>query len=407
VIPGFHVRVYPTGSKTFAVQFQRPGGEKIQVTLGKTTVWTVEDPKDSDGKPLLDRDGRPKKGARSWAEDLRALHDSGQDARAYMQGERSAQDVAALVKLWEEGYRHELKPSSRASYNSVIKQIILPALGPRLVKDLDYPTVKGLHRKESKRHPIGANRMITVLSRLMNIAELEGWRPRATNPCFRFKKTQETPCHRVLSAGELARLGSSVASLVTAGKLDGIAADLIRFLAFSGLRTGEAENLRWTDVDLDRNIMIIRDHKTSATMGPKHLPLNGPLKVILQHRAGVTLDKLVFPGLVKDKPIQGLRHMWLRVLAVEGCELGEATPHDLRRTFMTVTVELGYPPAIGDTLLGHSLGKITDTYTRLSMDGILANASKDAAQWIAAAMRGENPKVGVKLSLDAGDKIMA
>jgi integrase len=153
--------------------------------------------------------------------------------------------------------------------------------------------------------------------------------------------------------------------------------------------------------------MIIRDHKTSATMGPKHLPLNGPLKVILQHRAGVTLDKLVFPGLVKDKPIQGLRHMWLRVLAVEGCELGEATPHDLRRTFMTVTVELGYPPAIGDTLLGHSLGKITDTYTRLSMDGILANASKDAAQWIAAAMRGENPKVGVKLSLDAGDKIMA
>ena len=64
---------------------------------------------------------------------------------------------------------------------------------------------------------------------------------------------------------------------------------------------------------------------------------------------------------------------------------------------MTATVELGYPPAIGDTLLGHSLGKIRDTYTRLSMDGILRNASEDAAQWIAAAMRGEAPKPGVKV----------
>ena len=381
VVPGFHVRVYPTGAKAFAVQFQRPGGTKVQATLGKTDVWTVEDPKGPDGKPLLDKDGNPRHGARSWAEGLRKIHDGGGDARAHMKAERNAQDMAALVKLWEEDYRHELKPSSQASYNSIIKAIIMPALGSRLVKDLDYPTVKALHRKESKVHPIGANRMITVLSRLLNIAELEGWRPRATNPCFRFQKTKETSCHRVLSAVELGRLESSIAALVTARNLDEIAADLIRFLALSGLRTGEAMNLRWADVDLDRNLMVIQDHKTSASMGPKHLPLNTPLKAILQRRAGLTLGKLVFPGLVKDKPIQGLRHMWLRVLAVEECDLGEATPHDLRRTFMTTCTELGYPPAIGDTLLGHSLGKITDTYTRLSMDGILSNASEDTAQW--------------------------
>jgi len=58
---------------------------------------------------------------------------------------------------------------------------------------------------------------------------------------------------------------------------------------------------------------------------------------------------------------------------------------------MSTCTELGYPPAVGGTLLGRSLGKFTDTCSRLSLDGILTRASEDAAPWIAAAMRGESP----------------
>ena len=379
VVPGFHVRITPKGTKSYAVSFQRKNGAKVHVTLGPAKVLTTED-------------------AREQARKLREIHDEGKDARAHVRDQREAKDMKALVKLWEEDYRAKLKPSSQRSYDSIIKCIILPAFGSRLVKDLDRPSIKALYRKEAKSHPIGANRLITVLSRLMNIAEEEGWKPLQTNPCFRFPKAKEKPCPRVFTAAELARLEASMAGLEASGRLDQIAADLIRFLALSGLRAGEAGHLKWTDIDLDRNTMTIQDHKTLATMGPKVLPLNQPLRAILKRRAGALLGKLVFPGLKQDAPIQGLRKMWLRVLRAKGCELGDATPHDLRRTFMSVTVELGYPPAIGDTLLGHSLGKITDTYTRLSMEGILANASEDAAQWIAAAMRGESPKHGVKIA---------
>lgn len=388
VVHGFHVRVTPKGTKSYAVTFQRKNGAKVHVTIGSTKVFTAED-------------------AREQARKLREVHDEGQDARAHLQDKRKAKDMKALVKLWEEDYRDALKPSTRRSYDSIIKCIILPAFGSRLVKDLDRPSIKALYRKEAKAHPIGANRLITVLSRLMNIAEEEGWKPLQTNPCFRFPKAKEKPCPRVLTASELGRLETSMAVLEATGKLDQIAADLIRFLALSGLRSSEAGNLKWTDIDMDRNTMTIQDHKTVSTMGPKVLPLNMPLRAIIKRRAGAKLGKLVFPGLVKDTPIQGLRNMWLRVLKVEGCELGEATPHDLRRTFMSVTVELGYPPAIGDTLLGHSLGKITDTYTRLSMEGILANASEDAAQWIASALRGEAPKHGAKVTTEPDAKSMA
>ena len=388
VVQGFHVRVTPAGTKSYAVTFQRKNGSKVHVTIGSTKVFGAED-------------------AREQARQLREVHDEGRDARAHLQEKRNAKDMKALVKLWEDDYRPKLKPSSQRSYDSILKCTILPAFGSRLVKDLDRPSIKALHRKEGKVHPIGANRMITVLSRLMNVAEDEGWRPIGSNPCTRFPKSKEKPCPRVLTAAELARLESAMSGLEASGKLDQIAADLIRFLALSGLRAGEAGHLKWTDIDLDRNTMTIQDHKTLATMGPKVLPLNQPLRAILKRRAGALLGKLVFPGLKQDAPIQGLRKMWIRTLAVDGCELGEATPHDLRRTFMTVTVELGYPPAIGDTLLGHSLGKITDTYTRLSTAGILANASEDAAQWIAAALRGEAPKAGQKVTPEQVEKAMA
>lgn len=380
VVLGFHVRVTPAGAKSYALTCQRPDGSKVHLTIGSAGSWSAES-------------------AREKAQELRAIHDAGSDARAYLQGQRGAKDIAGLAKLWKsEGYRDGLKPSSQRSYDSILRCIILPNLGNRLIKDLDFPTIRTLHRKESRENPIGANRMITVLSRLMNIAEDEGLRPRGTNPCIRFPKSKERPCKRILTAPELARLESSMHSLEEAGKVDRIAGDLIRFLALSGLRAGEAGNLAWRDIDLDRGTMTILDHKTDATMGPKVLPLNQPLRAILQRRAEDRLGKLVFPGLVQDRPIQGLRHMWLRILAVEGCELGEATPHSLRRTFMSVSVELGYPPAIGDTLLGHSLGKIRDTYTQMSMDGILRNASEDTAAWIASALRGEKPKSGVKIA---------
>ena len=116
-------------------------------------------------------------------------------------------------------------------------------------------------------------------------------------------------------------------------------------------------------------------------MGPKVLPLSQPLCDILQRRAALKLGPYVFPGASGTSHLVGFRKMWFRVLKVKvkGCNLGDITPHDLCRTFSTTCTEPGYPPAIGDTLLGHSLGKITDIYTRLSVDGILSSASTDAA----------------------------
>lgn len=380
IVSGFHVRVTPAGSKSFCVTFQRGDGKKVNVTIGACGSWSTED-------------------AREKARELRKLHDEGRDARAHIQSERKVQDLAALIELWRRDYKSKLRSTTQVSYESLLKSVILPALGSRFVKDLTYEDVKTLHRKEAREHPTNANRAIAVLSRLLSIAEKEGWRPFMSNPCGQVEKPTLKPRQRVLSASEYAQLESAMQAQVTAKKLDPAVADWVRFLALSGLRKSEALGLRWTDVDLERNTMRFEEHKTSKQAGTKVLPLNSHLREIIQRRTANKLSAYVWPGISGDQPLVGLAKMWARICEIgkdEGTNLVDVTPHDLRRTFMTTCTELGYPAAIGDALLGHSLGRIRDTYVNLGTEGIMATASQETADWIAAALRGESPKPGVK-----------
>jgi hypothetical protein len=438
-VSGFHLRITPAGAKSFCVTFQRPDGKKVNVTLGSAEAWPVDDPKPIKGAPpLLDANGDPKIGARTWAERLRTQHDQGKDVRVTVKAERASQDLRALVKIWREDYRPSLKPTTQISYDSLLKDKgegkgkakprvgpILSILGARQVKDLSYADVKALHRKVRQGgHVTNANRAVAVLSRLMSIAEKEGWRPKGTNPCTHFEKPTEKPRSRVLSPVEYHSLEQALTAMESAsiemksealkrkaaqsppiaeGKrekspdcLDPQAADLIRFLALSGLRKSEALGLRFQDVDLERGIMRFEEHKTSVQAGTKVLPLNSHLRAIIQRRAAQRLGPYVFPGWKSNGPIVGFAKMWIRVAEVAGLE--DVTPHDLRRTFMSTSMELGYPSAIGDALLGHSLGKIHDTYVHLGSEGIMATASQEVADWTAAAMAGAEVKPGVKVA---------
>jgi integrase len=308
--------------------------------------------------------------------------------------------VAALVKVWETDYKGKLKESTQGPCASRVK-IILKHLGNRLVKDMSLADVKALHRKvmkgvDGEKHEVNANRVVGMLSRLFTIAEKEGWRPVGSNPCMQFEKPSEQSRERIFNAEELGRLEAGITSLVAAKKLDPQAGDLFRFLALSGLRKGEALGLRLTDVDLDHGLMRFEEHKTAEKAGVKVLPLNSHLQAIVQSRAKVIQGPYMFPGYKENSHIVGDGKMWDRVVLSAG--LVNVTPHDLRRTFMSVCTELGYPMTIGDALLGHSLGKIRDTYVHLGSEGIMATASQETADWIAAAMAGKKVKAGVKMA---------
>lgn len=385
-IAGFHVIVTKTGVKSFRVQFERKG-VKVSATLGAFPAWDVDK-------------------ARSRAGKLRQLFDDGHDIRAYLQEQREGKDLSALVDLWREEYSADLKPLTLKGYESVLKATVLPRLGSRLVKDLTYTDIRKFYNEVKKKTPVRANRSIAMLSKLFNIAEKEGWRPAGVNPCRQIDQIAEKPRKRVLSVEELRILEESMINLIengykgksTKGKIqfmDPMIADLVRFLAYSGLRRGEALGLKWTDIDLEQNVMRFEEHKTDQH-GDKVLPLNTALRAILESRAKSKITKFVFPGLNADAAFQGFGKWWSRIK--EASKLPNFTPHDLRRTFNSTCAGLGFPPQAFDLLLGHRLGGVKDTYTILGAGiGLLAQASEDTAAWIHAAIHGKNPKPGEKI----------
>lgn len=309
--------------------------------------------------------------------------------------ERSTEEMVDLAKIWERDFAPRLKATTKASYESILRTTILPALGSRLVKDIGYDDVRSLYQKAYRDTPTQAGRAIAVLSRLLTIAEIQGWRPDGSNPCSKVARAADKPRKRILTAEELARLEAAMTTLVSTKKITPANADLIRFIALSGLRRTEAMQLAFSNIDGQRNTMTFQEHKTDQS-GDKVLPLNSHLRSIIKRHQDAKISPYLFPGLTLDKPFNGLGKVWGRIRAK--AKLPDVTPHDLRRTFMSTCTEQGYPSAVGDTLLGHSLGKIRDTYTQLQPDGIIGKASQETANWIAAAMSGLAPKPGEKVA---------
>ena len=385
-LPGFGIRVTPQGVKSWIVQFSRRkvvDGRNVQVKVGAT---------------LGQYDSMKVKQARERADELRKIHTAGGDILAHISSEKQAETVSDIIEIWKKKHRALLKPSSQASYDSIIDNHIEPKLGRRTIKGLRHEDVDSFHTELQVDTPTQANRAIAIISKLIGIAETKGLRDNLRNPCLGIVKSQEVARSRKFQIQEFAALEKAMVSLVANGKLDDMVADLVRFLALSGLRRGEALGLKWSEVEVDRNRMSFNVHKTSrqgTKQVPKILPLNRQLKAILTRRKGNRPGEYVFSSAVTGGQYKGFGKCWTQIL--EHSALSDLHPHDFRRTFHSVCIDLGFTEAIGDILLGHSLGKVRDTYTQLGHDGSLGKASQDIANWIEAALQGRNPTAGKKV----------
>lgn len=344
--------------------------------------------------------------AREKARKHRANHFDGGDVKEEVVKQRNPQDVNALVDAYLVHIDFtELRESSKTSIKSHLKRYIKPLLGKRKVPALTLADVDGFYvrvfRQTSK---VTANRCLSLLSVLCELALVKGWGTgdgwARGNPCKLYRgRKDEKARERKLSLEEFSALGKALDEC----EENAVAVDAIRFLAVTGLRLGEALGLTWKDVDFKKRVMVFRRHKTSSKAGTKRLPINDQGLAILRRReqAKVLGNDHVFTGHKRGEHYSALDRNWNHIHELAG--LGDSPDggfhmHDFRRVFMSTCQEVGYPLAIAKTLLGHSLGKITDTYTALDPTGILAQASNATGEWIAEALAGREPVVGKKVS---------
>ena len=99
------------------------------------------------------------------------------------------------------------KPRTLETNRRVIETCILPAFGNLAVDEIAAEHVRDWFASMSARPGI-ANRAMPVLSMMMRMAELWGYRRHNSNPCRNTRRYRMKPLERFLTADEMARLNA-------------------------------------------------------------------------------------------------------------------------------------------------------------------------------------------------------
>ena len=99
------------------------------------------------------------------------------------------------------------KPKTRDTNASIVCNEILPTFGGLTVDAITIEQVRDWFASMSDRPGI-ANRSMPVLSMMMRMAELWGYRRHNTNPCKNTRRYRMKPKERFLTAEEMARLNA-------------------------------------------------------------------------------------------------------------------------------------------------------------------------------------------------------
>lgn len=160
------------------------------------------------------------------------------------------------------------------------------------------------------------------------------------------------------------------------GRNEHAIADLVCFLAFSGLRIGEALPMTWGAVNWDEQILHVTREKRGITPWVPILPEMAALLKDMKKRA---TGDLLFPSpfdAKKPRDVSAIRH---RITAAcKKLEIGHVAPHGLRSYFVTQARQSGLTDAEIAMLIGDKSGPaiIAHTYGDVRPDHLLAQAQR-------------------------------
>lgn len=363
-IQGLFARCQET-KKVLGIKYTSSTGRQRWLTLGTFGAITVEQ-------------------ARTEARKLLGQVAAGSDPASKRDAIRKAPLVKdCAIQFITQHAKHNLKPNTAKQYQDVMEDIVIPAFGQLKMQDLTRQDVAELHQKLSNT-PFRANRVLAVLSKFCNWAEVHGLRSDNSNPCRLVKHYKENKRTRYLNRDELLALGQSLRkaeqgwqdymALCEMARLSGTRVSLdiepklkappqataaIMLLLLTGARKNEIAQLKWDDVDFASSQLHLADTKT----GERVITLSRQAVAVLTSLPRQNDNPYVIYGEGEDGYFQGLQKVWERIRKDAG--LDDVRLHDLRHTYASISVGLNYSLHITGGLLGHNQPSTTHRYAHL------------------------------------------
>ncbi len=370
-MPGFLLRVYADGTKTFAVRYTVRGTTiRRMKAIGRYGTWTLDAARDEAKKYLKSADA----GVDLLAEKP-ALPTWGAWSKTYFERltTKTKETFHRRFLGFTDGTNAKTGEPTDPTFRDIRSRWNARPLDVFRAEDVEAERAA---IREKKGEP-SANRWLAVVAACFQAAVRAEILTR--NPASNVKAGRENPPRaRVLSPDEVARL---LSVLPSDPDQHAVAAVLLALLG--GARRGEALGLRWSDVNLDEGRATLPDSKSGKRrllpLVPqlvdflRDLPRDGAFVV-----AGRGLEEKDEEGKKKEeRPRPDIKRAWNRIATAAGLE--GVTFHDLRRTF-----GLGMSRAAGlrvaQEALGHSTPDLTAAvYTPEGFDAVKAAAEKVAA----------------------------
>ncbi len=371
-LPGFGVRVAPSGRKVFVLNY-RANGRKRLLTLGTYGALTLDQARDL---------------AKARLGEVVMGRDPVEQRKKMLQGET----VKALCAAYLE--RHASRKRSAHDDRRRIEQRILPAWGNRKADSVTRADVAALHTRIGQHAPYEANRTIALLSKMFELARRWGFvAENAANPARGIDKFKEQKRDRWLTHEELPRVTAAIAQ-----EPNLYVRAAIWLYLLTGVRKTELLKTRWDDIDLVRGELRLPETKAGRV---HYVPLSPQAVALLEMMPREEGNPYLLPSTkVPGHHLVNIEKPWRRVRKAAGID--DVRLHDLRRTVGSWLAQAGNSLPLIGRVLNHSNPSTTAIYARLG-DDPARQALADHAQRITAIAGQWFPALSLRLPMPEGN----
>ena len=384
VIPGFGLRIRPSGATSFIFVYRTTGGRGGKVRRVTIRATNAE-------------------AARAEAKALSGKHHGGADpaeTKAALRHKAASPTVGDLLdRFLTDHVDRDLKPVTALGYRRIINRALKPRLGHFPVDAIATKDVAEAYQA-MRATPTQAALAIRIFSSAMSLAEEWGLRPAGSNPArIRLKATRRR--ERLFSDNEVSRLLKAIDELEAKGAIAASVALGLRLLFATGCRAGEIQSLEWKNVDFDEGLMRWSDTKT----GYLEKPITDEVRPLLEAADRVIGVPWVCPApkLLKMR-LETLEAGFERAMAEAKVEAKEnASLHLIRHWFASKTYsDKTIPLPLQMKIVGHSAVATAMRYAHVTRDEVRA-AAGSAAERRGAAIKTAAKRADV-IQLARGDK---